>query len=214
MELTVYNTTGNEVEKIILREDIFGVAPNESVVHQALVRQLANKRQGTADSKTRGQVSGSTRKLYRQKHTGRARHGGIKSPTMRGGGVTFGPHPRSYKKRMPKKMRQLALKSVLSAKAASGELMVIDKFNLDEPKTKKMAALLNTLNITCSALIAIPYTDINVVKSSRNLNGIKTIPTALLNVADLLSKKLLITTVEGIHKIEELWGQKEFTEVS
>lgn len=214
MEATVYNTAGQEIDKINLSDDIFGVPINQSLVHQALVRQLANRRQGTADTKTRGQVKASTRKPFRQKHTGRARQGMVSSPLLRGGGVTFGPHPRSFRKQMPKKMRRLALKCVLTSKAIDSKLIIIDKFDLKQPKTQDMVAVLNGLGIKLSTLIAIPETDVNLVKSSRNIEGIKTIPVALLNVADLLSYKLLLTTTAGVDKIGEIWGRKGPGEVS
>lgn len=214
MGVTIHNTAGQAVGHIELSEDVFGVPPNQAVVHQALVSQLANRRQGTANTKTRGQVAGSTRKFFRQKHTGRARRGSIRSPVLRGGGVAFGPHPRSYRKQMPKKVRRLALRCVLSAKVAEGELIVVDRFNLERPKTKDMVGILAALGVNSSALIATPEPDVNVIKSSRNLRGIKTMPAALLNVVDLLSCKLLIITVAGVHKVEQLWGQKELVEVS
>ena len=137
-----------------IRDDVFSVPLNEAVVHQALVRQLANRRQGTADTKTRGEVSGSARKLFAQKHTGRARRGDIRSPLLKGGGVAFGPHPRSYRQDMPKKMRRLALRCVLSAKAGSGELKIVDKLELDKPKTKEILDILIALSVDTSAIIA------------------------------------------------------------
>src|SRR4030043_443724 len=153
MELPVRNVLGETVDHIQVEERVFALPFNESVVHQAMVRQLANARQGTADTKTRGEVSGSTRKVYRQKHTGRARRGNIRSPLLRGGGVVFGPHPRSYRQRMPKKMRRLAVKCLLSAKASSGELVIVDRFQLKEPKTAEMAQILKALDVKASSLV-------------------------------------------------------------
>src|SRR4030042_791514 len=131
-----------------------------------MVRQLANARQGTADTKTRSEVSGSTRKLYHQKHTGRARRGSIKSPLLRGGGIVFGPHPRSYRQRMPKKMRRLALRCMLSAKAQSGEMVIVERFQLAQPKTTEMAGVLKALGVDHSALIVTSEPEVNVIKSA------------------------------------------------
>jgi len=175
-------------------------------VHQALVRQQANARQGTASTKTRGEVSGSTRKLYRQKHTGMARAGSIKSPLRRGGGIIFGPKPRSYRQAMPKKMRRLALRCVLSAKARDGELKVVEQLKLDQPETKEMAGILAALGVDSSALIITSEPEENVVKSARNLAGIKTLPANILNVVDILSYKMLLMTEAAVRQTEQLWG--------
>ena len=208
MQVQVYNIKGEAVKQIDVRDDVFGVAFNEAVVHQAMVRQLANRRQGTADTKTRAEVARSTKKLYSQKSTGRARRGSAKSPLLKGGGVAFGPHPRSYRQDMPKKMRRLALRCMLSAKMQSGELKVVDTFAFDEPKTKDIFDMLVALGIADSALIATDEDREMLVKSARNLAGVKTVPAAMLNVADLLSSKVLIMSTEGIRKAEQLWGQK------
>ncbi len=214
MQVQVYNLKGEVVSQIEIGDDVFGVPFNEAVVHQALVRQLANRRQGTADTKTRGEVRGSTRKLFAQKHTGRARRGDKRSPLLRGGGVAFGPHPRSYRQAMPKKMRRLALRCVLSAKVSDGEVKVVDRLELDEPKTKGVLDILLSLGVGTSALIATAGTEANVVKSARNLLGVKTTPAPLLNVADLLSYRTLIVTVAAVRRMEELWGQKPTQEVA
>jgi len=214
VQVQVYNLKGEVVSQIEVGDDVFGVPFNEAVVHQALVRQLANRRQGTADTKTRGEVRGSTRKLFAQKHTGRARRGDKKSPLLRGGGVAFGPHPRSYRQAMPKKMRRLALRCVLSAKVSDGEVKVVDRLELDEPKTKGILDILLSLGVGTSALIATAGTEANVVKSARNLLGVKTTPASLLNVADLLSYRTLIVTVAAVRRMEELWGQKPTQEVA
>jgi len=214
VQIQVYNLKGEVVSQIEIGDDVFGVPFNEAVVHQALVRQLANRRQGTADTKTRGEVRGSTRKLFAQKHTGRARRGDKRSPLLRGGGVAFGPHPRSYRQAMPKKMRRLALRCVLSAKVSDGEVKVVDRLELDEPKTKGALDILLSLGVGTSALIATAGTEANVVKSARNLLGVKTTPAPLLNVADLLSYRTLIVTVAAVRRMEELWGQKPTQEVA
>jgi len=214
MEITVYNTKGKEVKKLNLADDVFGIPANDVLVHQALLMHLANKRQGTVRTKTRGEVVGSQRKLFRQKHTGRARRGNAKAPVLRGGGVAFGPRPRSFNQRMPKKMRRLAIKCALSSKASEGQLIVINKFNLKEPKTKEMAIILQVLNVNSSVLIATGEADVNVVKSCRNMDKIKTTPAALLNVADLLSHRMLIMTVDAVDKIEQLWAKKQVVETA
>ncbi len=208
MQVPVYNMNGEVVKQIDIADSVFAVPVNEAVVHQALVRQLANARQGTASTKTRGEVAGSKQKMYRQKHTGRARAGSIRSPLRRGGGVTFGPKPRSYRQAMPKKMHRLALRCVLSAKAGDKELMVLDEIKLDEPKTKEMVKILAALKVNTSALIATGKPEENVVKSARNLSEVDTIPANLLNVADILSHKMLLMTENAVHQVEKLWGRE------
>lgn len=209
MQLDVYNQKGGKVSKIELSDAVFAVPFNEKVVHQALLMHLANRRLGTADTKTRGEVDKSTRKLFAQKHTGRARRGSAKSPLLKGGGVAFGPHPRSYRQAMPKKMRRLAIKCVLSAKASSGELKVVDKFELDQPKTKEMLDMIVALGIDTSVIIATAEVENNVFRSARNLAGVKMVQANLLNVADLLSYKGLVMTRAAVQKAEELWGQSK-----
>ena len=208
MQISVYNNAGQEIDKIELDEAIFGLQPNEAVVHQALVRQLANSRQGTADTKTRREVSGSSRKLYKQKHTGMARAGNKRSPLRRGGGVIFGPHPRSYRQAMPKKMRRLAIRSILSAKVADEELKVIDTFGLEEPKTKQMAQVLQALGIESSALLVTADLDTTVFKSARNIAMVKTLPASMLNVVDLISHNTLLMTVDAVRRVEAMLGEE------
>lgn len=213
MEVIVYNTKGSELERIELDESVFGVPMNEAVVHQAMVQQLANARLGTAKAKSRGEVAGSTRKLYRQKGTGRARAGSAKSPLRRHGGVIFGPKPRDYHQSMPKKMRRLAIRCVLSSKVTEGEFKVIDKIEFDGPKTDLMLDIIRALKIERSALIAISESDSNVVKSARNLPGVDAIQARQLNVVDLLNHRDLVITTDALRQIEELWGQKETADV-
>ena len=208
MQISVYNNAGQEIDKIELDEAVFGLQPNEAVVHQALVRQLANSRQGTADTKTRREVSGSSRKLYKQKHTGMARAGNKRSPLRRGGGVIFGPHPRSYRQAMPKKMRRLAIRSILSAKVADEELKVIDAFGLEEPKTKQMAQVLQALGIESSALLVTADLDTTVFKSARNIAMVKTLPASMLNVVDLISHNTLLMTVDAVRRVEAMLGEE------
>lgn len=207
MQAPVYSLAGEVVEHIEVSDQVFGVPFNEAVVHQAMLRQRANARQGTASTKTRSEVSGSSRKLYRQKNIGAARAGSIRSPLRRGGGVAFGPKPRSYRQAMPKKMRQLALKCMLSAKARDNDLMILEALKLDEPKTKEMVRILSALKVESSALIVTAEAEANVIKAARNLVGIKTLPASLLNVVDLLSCKMLIIEVTAVRKAEQFWGE-------
>ncbi len=208
MQVPVYSMAGEVVKHIDISDDVFALPVNEAVVHQAVVRQLANARQGTASTKTRSEVAGSKQKMFRQKHTGRARAGSIRSPLRRGGGVTFGPKPRSYRQAMPKKMRRLALRCILSAKAGGKELMVLDELRLEEPKTKEMVKILAALGIEDSALIATGEPMENVVKSARNLPRVKTIPANLLNVVDITSHKMLLLTEAAVRQVEQLWGKE------
>lgn len=208
MQVPVYNLSREVVRQIDVSDYVFAAPFNEAVVHQALVRQRANARQGTADTKTRGEVAGSTRKLYRQKHTGMARVGDKRSPTRRHGGVAFGPHPRSYEQDMPKKMRQLALRCILSAKVNDGELTVLDELKLEKPRTREMAQALSALGGETSILVVTSEPDENVILSARNLAGVKTLPANQLNAVDLLSYKMLLMTETAVRRTEEIWGSK------
>jgi len=208
VQIPVYNLAGEVVEHIEISDEVFAVPLNQAVVHQAVVRQQANARQGTASTKTRSEVSGTSGKLFRQKGTGLARAGSRRSPLRRGGGIVFGPRPRSYRQAMPKKMRRLALRCVLSAKVGDEELMVLEQLKLGEPKTKEMAQILATLGVGSSALIVTAEPEENVIKSVRNLAGIKTLPANLLNVVDILSHKRLLMTVAAMRIVERLWGQR------
>ncbi|HUV76292.1 MAG TPA: 50S ribosomal protein L4 [Dehalococcoidales bacterium] len=213
MQVPVYSLTGEVVDHIEISDHVFAVPFNEGVVHQAMVRQQANARQGTASTKTRSEVAGTSAKMFRQKGTGSARAGSRRSPLRRGGGIAFGPHPRDYSQAMPKKMRQLALRCTLSAKAADKELMVLEELKLDEPKTKQMVQILTALGIDSSALVVTPEPEENLIKSARNLKGIKTTPANLLNVLDILSCKLILITVNAVRRVEELWGERLSKEV-
>jgi len=203
----VYNSNGEVVDQIELSPAVFNIPFNGAVVHQAMVGQLANKRHGTVSTKTRGDVKGSTRKLYRQKHTGRARRGDIKSPLLRGGGVVFGPKPRTYRQSMPRKMRKLALKCLLSDKVREGNIKLLQELNFEEPKTKAMINVLSSLGITASTLILTAQSTPNVVKSAANLPKVKVLPSDLINVLDLLSYEILVATVPAIRNIEQIWGK-------
>jgi len=208
VQIPVYNLTGEVVDHIEISEQVFGVPFNQAVVHQAVVRQRANARQGTASTKTRSEVSGSTGKMFRQKGTGLARAGSRRSPLRRGGGIIFGPKPRSYRQALPKKMRRLALRCVLSAKVRDEELIILEQLKLDQPRTKEIVGILAALGVDSSALIVTSEPEENVVKSARNLTGIKTLPASLLNVVDILSRKMLLMTVAAVRKAEELWEER------
>lgn len=207
MQVPVYNIGGEIVKNIEISDSLFAVPFNEAVVHQALVRQWAGARQGTHDTKTRGEVAGSRKKLFAQKHTGEARAGDKRSPTRVHGGVAFGPHPRDYTKEMPKKMRRLALKCMLSNKASEGTLRIIEQLDFETPKTKDMIKVLEALKLESTALVVTANGTQNVVKSARNIPGIKTLPANILNVEDLLSHKSLVMTEEAVRKAEEIWGE-------
>ncbi len=206
MKIPVYNIAGEETRQIEVSDAVFGAPFNEAVVHQVMVGQQASARQGTASTKTRANVRGSSKKLYRQKGTGYARAGSKKSPLRIGGGVTFGPHPRSYRQDLPKKMRRLALRCVLSAKAADGELKVLEEWDFTEPKTKKMVEALAALGIDSSALIVTPEPNENVIKSARNLKKIKTLPVSVISVNEILSYRVLLMTEAAVRVAEKLWG--------
>lgn len=206
MEVPVYNQSGEVVRNIEVSDAIFAVPFNEAVVHQALVRQQANARQGTASTKTRGEVAGRKGKLFRQKGTGNARAGSVRSPLRRGGGITFGPKPRDYTQAMPKKMRRLAIRCVLSAKAGAGQLKIMEEFDLKEIKTKQVAGILRALGTEAPAIIATPNLDETLIKSARNIEKVKTTPANLLNVVDLLSCKNLLMTEAAVRQVEELWN--------
>ena len=206
MQLAVHNIKGEVVDHVELKDEVFAVAMNQAVVHQALVQQRANARRGTASTKTRSQVAGGGRKPFRQKGTGRARRGSQSSPLLKGGGVTFGPQPRSYRQAMPRKMRRLALRCVLSAKAADGEMLVLDELKLDRPRTADMARILEALDAGRSALIVTEEANTNVVKAARNLEGARTLPASMLNVADILTQRKMVITLAAARRAEELWS--------
>lgn len=206
MQVTVRNAAGNETGTIEVDDAVFGLTPNQAVIHQALVAQLANRRAGTASTKTRGEVAGSTAKLYRQKGLGRARQGSIRAPHRRHGGIVFGPKPRDFSQALPKRMRRLAIRSVLSAKAADGELLVLDDLKLDRPNTKAIQNMLQAIGAVGSALIVTAEPDRTVFLSTRNLPKTHVLPAAYLNVADMLSYRNLVMTVGAVRKAEALWG--------
>lgn len=202
MEAKLYNQAGAEVGAIALDATIFGIEPNVSVMHQAMVRQLANARLGLHNTRGRGEVDGSTRKLFRQKGTGRARAGSIRASHRKGGGVAHGPHPRSYYQAMPRKMRRLAVRSALSAKLAGAAVTFVDNISFAAPRTKEMVACLQALKATGKTLVVMPGRDDVVTKSASNLPGVKTMSAYYLNVIDLLSYDNVIITQPAVAVIE------------
>src|ERR687886_2790397 len=209
MQATLYNQAGAEVSTVDLDEYIFGIKPNMPVMHQMLVLQQANARQGTANTRTRGQVRGSTRKIYRQKGTGRARQGAIRAPHHSGGGVVFGPHPRKYTQAMPKKMRRLAVRSALSAKHADGQLRFVDTLAMDAPRTKAMLEVLRNLQLDeAKTLIVLSAKDENISRSANNLPNVKTLLASYLNIIDLLKYDYVIVPQAALAQIEGWLGER------
>ncbi|MCL6558679.1 MAG: 50S ribosomal protein L4 [Firmicutes bacterium] len=208
-KVAVYNMSGQQVGEIELSDQVFGVPMNEHVVHQAVIAYLAAQRQGTHDTKTRGEVRGGGRKPWRQKGTGRARHGSIRSPIWRGGGTVFGPHPRSYRVKINKKERRLAMRCALSDKAASGRIIVLDQLSFDQPKTRDMVKVLNNLQVDVAqkALVVTAGPDENVFKSARNIPGVKPVPTNNINVYDILKHGTLVMTRDAVSRVEEVLAQ-------
>ena len=204
-KLSVYNISGEITGEIELNEIVFGVEFNEAVVHQAVVMQLANQRQGTSATKTRAMVRGGGRKPWKQKGTGRARCGSNRSPVWVGGGTTFGPQPRSYAKKMPRQARRLALRCALSAKVAAGQVVVVEGLTFDAPKTKNVAALLNAFEAAdAKALLITAAAEKNVELSARNMPKVTTITTMGLNCFDILNSNKVILAKEAVEKIEEV----------
>ena len=203
--VSVYNMEGKEVGKLDLSDAIFGVEINEHLVHMAVLQQLADKRQGTQKAKTRSEVSGGGRKPWRQKGTGHARQGSIRAPQWKGGGVVFAPVPRDYSFKMNKKEKRAALKSALTDKAQSNNLIVVDELKFDEIKTKKFAEVMNNLKATRKALVVLADNDKNVVLSARNLAEANTTLTNTLNVYDIVNARTLVLTKDAVAKIEEVY---------
>ena len=206
MQAPLMNMQGQEIGAVELPDDIFNIEVNEAVMHQALVRQLANKRLGTHKTKNRSQVSGGGRKPWRQKGTGRARQGSIRAPQWRGGGTVFGPQPRSYAKRMPRKMRRLALRSALTVKARAQEIIVLDELTMDAPRTREMAAMMDALGVERKALLLLPDANENVELSARNLPYVKTLRANYLNVRDLLGYNVIVMPQQAIEVIASFLG--------
>ena len=207
MEAPLYNQTGEQIGDIALDAYVFGITPNVPVMHQAMVRQLANARKGTHNTLGRGDVKGSTRKLYRQKGTGRARQGSARAPHRKGGGVAHGPHPRDYTLQMPRKMRRLAVRSALSAKFASDELRFVDGLLFETPRTKDMIATLAALNVQAgSTLIVLDQKNEVLQKSAKNLPNVKTLTAHYLNVIDLLRFDTVVIARPAVEVIDSYLG--------
>jgi len=205
-KVDVYDIKGKKVSDVELAEAIFGIEPNETIVHSVLVNYLANQRQGTQSTKTRAEVSGGGRKPWRQKGTGRARQGSIRAPQWIKGGIALGPKPRSYSYRINKKEKQLAIRSLLSAKVLDNELTVVDKLEVEEAKTKVMAKALTDLKVEGKALIILADRNDNVLRSSRNIEGVKTIELNTINVFDLLNCNKLVLPLDTVKKLEEVYA--------
>ena len=202
----VYNMSGEQVGEIELSEAVFGIAPNQSVVHDVVKNHLANKRQGTQSALTRAEVSGGGRKPWRQTGTGRARQGSTRAPQWTHGGIVFAPKPRDYSYTLNKKTRRLALKSALSAKAAETAIVIIDEIKMDAPKTKEFAAFLKAVGVEGKALVVTAAADTNVIKSGRNIEGCQVTFANLLNVYDIVNAKKLVLDKAALQKIEEVFA--------
>ena len=205
-KVDVYDIKGKKVSDIELADSVFGIEPNENIVHSVLVNYLANQRQGTQSTKTRAEVSGGGKKPWRQKGTGRARQGSIRAPQWIKGGIALGPKPRSYRYTVNKKERRLAIKSILSSKVLEKGLTVVDKLELAEIKTKTMVKALTDLKVEGKTLIILPENNKNVLMSSRNIEGVKTIVANNINVFDLLKYTNLILPVDTVKKLEEVYA--------
>jgi large subunit ribosomal protein L4 len=203
-KVALMNIKGETIGEFELKDDIFGIVPNESVLHDMVVCQMACWRRGTASTKRRGEVAGSNKKPWRQKGTGRARAGSRRSPLWRKGGIVFGPHPRSYAYSLPRKVRRLALKSALSSKVVSGDLIILDELNFEQPKTKVMLGVLENLKVVRKALIVTAEDNVNLEKSARNIPGIKPLVSAQLNVYDILNCDKLVMTKDAVARVEEV----------
>ena len=205
-KVDVYNMQGKKASDVELSTAVFGIEPNENVVHSVLVNYLANQRQGTQSTKTRAEVRGGGKKPWRQKGTGRARQGSIRAPQWIKGGIALGPKPRSYKYRVNKKERQLAIRSLLSAKVLDNELTVVDKLEVKEPKTNVMVKALASLKVEGKTLIILADKNENVYLSSRNIEGVKTIQLNMINVFDLLNCNKLVLPLDTVKKLEEVYA--------
>ena len=205
-KIDVYNIEGKKVNDVELKEDIFGIIPNEELVHSVIVNYLANQRQGTQSTKTRAEVRGGCKKPWRQKGTGRARQGSIRAPHWVGGGIALGPKPRSYSYKLNKKERRLAIKSCLSSKVIENELTVVDKFEFNEIKTKEVAKMLNNLKLEGKTLILLPEKNEIIQKSARNIKGVKTLSVNTINAYDLVNYKNLVVTLDTVKRLEEVYA--------
>lgn len=207
-QVTKYNQSGKELEKVELNDSVFDEEINEHVVHQVVNAQLAARRSGNASTKTRGKVRGGGRKPWRQKGTGRARHGSNRSPLWVGGGITFGPSPRNYEKKLTKKMKRLALRSVLTDKVERDELILVDKIELDQPKTKAVVQILADLDLEDKKVVLVmPEKDDNLYLSARNIPHVKTLLAGSVNAYDLLDNEMVIFIEEAVNMVEEVLSE-------
>ena len=205
-KVDVYDISGKKVDTIELNEQVFGIEPNEAIVHSVITNYLANQRQGTQSTKTRAEVRGGGKKPWRQKGTGRARQGSIRAPHWIKGGIALGPKPRNYTYRINKKEKKLAVRSILSSKVVENNIVVVNKFDFDEIKTREMAESLKNLKVDSKALIVIADKDEKVQKSARNIEGVRTTSAATINAYDLLNYKKLVITVDAVKKLEEVYA--------
>jgi large subunit ribosomal protein L4 len=205
-KVALYDINGSQVGDIELKDDIFGIEVNNHVMYEAVKNYLANQRQGTQSAKTRAEVRGGGRKPWRQKGTGRARQGSIRSPQWKGGGVVFAPKPRDYSYSIPKKVKRLALKSALTSKVLDNEIIVVDSLTLDQAKTKEMVKVLSNLKANKKSLIVIPERDENVIRAASNIPGVKTAYVNTINVYDILNCDSFIITKDAVNKVEEVYA--------
>lgn len=205
-KVTVFNVDGKEVGELDLAEGVFGLEPNVHVLHSAVLLQQASLRSGTHDTKGRSEVRGGGRKPWKQKGTGRARQGSIRSPQWKGGGIVFGPTPRSYGFKLPRKVRRLAIKSALSSKVLDNQIIVLDQLSLSQPKTKDISKLLNNLKVARKALVVTADFDNNVALSARNIPGVKFVAAEGINVLDVMKYDQLIITKDAVAKVEEVFA--------
>ncbi len=204
--IQVWNMAGEEVKKMNIKNEVFGIEPNTAVMHAAVVNYLANQRQGTQSTLTRTEVSGGGRKPWRQKGTGHARQGSIRAPQWTHGGVALGPKPRDYSYSLNKKVKRLALKSALSSKVADNNMIVVDQITMDGFKTKTIVEMLKALNVEGKALIVLPEMDQKVIKSANNIAGVKTAQVNTLNVYDILNCDKFVVVADAVKKIEEVYA--------
>jgi large subunit ribosomal protein L4 len=206
MELPLRSQEGESVGRVVVRDDVFRAPSNQALVHQVVVGQLANKRVGTAATKNRSAVSGGGRKPRPQKGMGAARQGSIRSPHYKGGGVVFGPAPRSYRQNTPRRMRRQALVASLSDKVRNDELIVVEEISVDAPKTSRMSAVLDALDAGPNAILVADGSDAGVLKSARNIPGLRMLPASLLNALDLVSHRKVVMTLDAVRRAEALWS--------
>lgn len=205
-KVAVYDTNGVQIGELDLNDSVFGIEPNEAVLHQFVKMQLANKRVGTASTKTRAEVRGGGKKPWRQKGTGRARVGSTRNPIWKGGGIVFGPRPRDYSMKMPRKVRRLAMKSALSSKVKDNNIIVLDQLSFEQPKTKAMVETLAALPVGKKTLVVTVDGDVNVTKSARNIPGVKPLSADFINVYDLLKYETLLITRDAVARVEEVFA--------